>query len=631
MDPNSPAPDMASLSREELEAIAAQDQQQAPPIAQAPPMGAPAPSAFENFANAAGSMATTASQGLLQGTRNFQTGGGLLFRDVAEALGIIGPEGSKDIRENLANDQVVTKAAAIQAGNEGIGNAATIAGEFLPNMALGGGAQSIMGSLGVGAVKSAAAAGAVSGLLPDTGGDLLGRAENAAVGAGIGAGLAKVGGLLSSRLKVEIDPTKAEKFRTLNMQPRVSQIVVDPKVASSYNTIEMKLASLPGGNLGKVGTQGKQLNAFAENVPKIINELDKGDDFVKSAPLYKQAFEAPKVALTTVQPTAAQNAAKEAFTKLKTVGAEISPLTQQTLQDLAEGAPKTLKQLQEIKFSINDQIAGLPKKESAKLIRTQLFKLHRAVADQMDYSAGKLGVQGALRKANEAFAQETYIKGLQNAVAKSYANGGDVGKGFALNVNQMLTNINKTVSSLEKKHFVMSPELKKVVDAVQTIGSNLTQKVTPPSSGFASEVARQTTWEAAKGAAAAGAVYTNPVTAAAAMTTAKGLQLMMATQTGIKLLAKMGKGSIATPAARLALTTAYALGSADQMKHPEMKGELQSGHLPVDMENLTPEQLQAIADQEVPQAPDAPMQGEMPVEAPPQGPATTNQPQVQYY
>lgn len=155
--------------------------------------------------------------------------------------------------------------------------------------------------------------------------------------------------------------------------------------------------------------------------------------------------------------------------------------------------------------------------------------------------------------------------------------------------------------------------------------------MTPPSSGFASEVARQTTWEAAKGAAAAGAVYTNPVTAAAAMTTAKGLQLMMATQTGIKLLAKMGKGSIATPAARLALTTAYALGSADQMKHPEMKGELQSGHLPVDMENLTPEQLQAIADQEVPQAPDAPMQGEMPVEAPPQGPATTNQPQVQYY
>lgn len=596
MDNNTP-PDLNSLSDEQLRAIASQPlpDANAAPTAPADPNNTAPLEGFAGFAREAKNAATVASQGLAQGLQNFQVGGTTLLRDVTDRLGLTSAAQTQAMRDALAQKQQATKAEADLRGSPTLGAVSTFAGEAIPNMLVGGQAFNVAKGLGAGAFTAGAASGALSGALPDNP-DGQSRLTSAAIGGATGGILSKGAQFLSDKLALAVDPDKASAFAKVGIQPKASQVAVDPVVADSYRSIENKLATLPGGKWGKVGNNAQQLDQFAENLPKIVNELDHGPDWVPSSTLYKQAVDSPSVNAISFKAPEVVNSAKNAFKTLSEAKAELSPLTQQTLVNLAEDTPQTMQQMQQLKMSIDGQINNLAKNASRFQIKSALLDVRKAVSNQMDYIAQKNGVKRVLDQANQAYADEQFIGGVRSALNKSANNLGDPAVD-GVKPGQFITKMNKAISDLQESGFKASPQIMNTVAALRTVGRDLlaAPKTAPGGLGAIAEtIAGKSAVETGKLAAGAAFAYTNPVTTGVALSVAKGLQMMLASQTGINILAKMGNGAISSNAARLVLTTATALGTADMLKHPEMAGHPQSGHVVPDMNDLSDEQLKAI-------------------------------------
>lgn len=572
--------DYSQLPLEQVQALAA---------GQAP---AQQPSAFDNVANAAGSIATTASQGLLQGTRNFQVGGGLLLRDITDALGMTSKQSSDAIRRVNAQDNATTDAAAQQAGNPMTGAISKYAGEVLPNIAVSGGA----GSLLSGNVAKGLVGGVVGGALPDAG-DLVGRAENAAIGGLLGAGLAKAGEYIAGKTKLVTDAEKEGYFKTLGITPRASQVAADPQVANSYSWIEGKLSKLPLGDMGSPGSVAKQIKSYTNNVPKVINELDNTLEGPSSRVLFQTAVDNPTVAARYSDLSNLKTSAQKLSNDLATHGNQISDFTKNTLQNTIDSTPLNMGGLQGLRSQVNDHINDLYKANAPQAEIKAMSQFRNYLSDHLQELAQKNGVLKEWNAANARWKQENVVQRIQAALSKSYEAGGSAENGDPLLPTMLRKNINTAMKSLQDDNFVPTGQLKDTITGIQRVSAQLFSKGAPKVANANAPLSQAT---AVKGTlATAGAwlsshVLGGPLTAAlagAGYTVAKGMQMMLSSDTGLKLLAAAGRSS-APSALRQAAVTAFAIGHAGILQEASKINDQQDSF---DYSTLSPEQLDAIA------------------------------------
>ncbi len=525
--------------------------------------------------NSAGNMATAASQGLLQGTRAFQQGTGLLLNDISDYIGFTDGSASKATRQEMASDQTTTEAAGEALGHPGLSKAGSVVGQVAPQLAVGGAAfQGAKGLLGAGRLADIGAntvAGAVGGALGDAGSSgLSGRLDNAVNGATWGAALGSAfngfGAIKNKAIGFNIDPKKAEAMRTVGMQGTPSQLAEEatsPRVQKFYQGVEALIAKVPGIGVGLKKKIGQQTGQFQEYGSKVVKELDQ------VAPSNSPAFNMIKQALDSVGTHDVRQVSQSADFGLqslnKIIAATVNDKTKTVLTNLKELKPTSFGELHTIRMQLDDQLEAMAGNLANKSISQEfkaLKEVRQTISSQLTAIADKNGAGKVWSQANQGYQDALYAKAASKSFYDSYANkAGDLVKGGKVegvfNANTFTTNWNKMQSDMLELGLKPPPGMAKAIDTVTLVGNTLAK------SAKTKGLPGGTLGAVALGGLGATAVYNADIESLAAGTSIMtGLGLMLGTKSGVELLSK-SKG-LNTPYGRLVLSVAAGLGTAKQ-------------------------------------------------------------------
>ena len=507
-----------------------------------------------------------ASQGLIQGVENFSERGGISLRNITDSIGLTSIEKTEALRQQNAQANQVTDAAAEKLGSPTIGSVSKFAGEIAPAVALGS-------AFGLPSIAGQALTGGVLGGLQDSNNGLTGQLQSAALGAIASGVLGKASKYIGSKFGLDIDPSKAEMYRAAGATPRASQVAADPKVATTYAWIEKSLAKLPG-PLGIKGTVAKQEESFLKNLPTIVDQLD--GKTIKSAPLFAKAIDSPAVNLKTYVPGDVLGQTKLAANKLKTFGEQAPKQVLAKVQELlgpdGKGIPMTISELHTAKKGIDEMMDTLRGGNSAEQSSFWILNdIRKDMSNAIKRIATSQGVGKEYELTNASWISEKYIKGLKNAVSNSYKNLGDAESGDAFQLNKFSTEINKFFKQMKAEGFDLPDEVGKSMQTVKTIVAQLNSKnAVKLGKSTAVDFINPFRSEGAINAAAGATGYFAGIPAAIGLgTISAGLSQLVTTPLGIKLLAKAHGKGFGHDAMRAVLTTSAALGAATAVHKQE--------------------------------------------------------------
>lgn len=643
MNPNDQqgADPYASMSTEELVKLANAPQQ---PVAPPPQQ---APSGFDNFANAAGNVATVASQGVMQGVKNFGTGVNVTFRQVTDALGFTDPTVTKAMQDENTRQIALTDAEAKVRGHETIGAVSQFAGEVGASLIPAGAATKAATTLLGGGLKASVAANTLvsagQSLISGAQADLGDRAVNALVGGAVGgtlAGIMGVAGKLGNKLKV--DPGKDEAFRAAGIETAAIGDLLDknvpPKLKDFYDGIANTLNKVPG--LGIKGTVRGNISKLSSYLDDIVKDLDGAENtLLQKKALFNVTSYIPETEVFdvgTVSKTALGN-----LNKLSgNIGIKLDKGIADQLQRIGSAPRMGFQELWDVRQGLDDTIDAL-KGNLTKVGKSNIRALNQvrhSITDRLDEIATKKGVAKDWSVANTAVQDKIVQKTFTEAINNSAGAGGE-----GINIAALSRNLREASAELAERNLVPNTNAgySKAIANVAKIADAMARKNTPKAAPPGLSGNLQGIGAAAVAAVGAtgfiggdGYDTTYPMLSAAAVL---GLGRMITTPSGRKILQGLANASdLNSNKTRVAVSAAIALGQAEFARKDEVKKLSQAnqmyGHMSTEELVAIASGQQAPAGPEAP-APEAPPQGAMPAEQPvaPQGPIQPKLPQVQYY
>lgn len=538
---------------------------------QSNPLGLP------NALNTAVNAVPTLSRGLAQGVDTAATSARIGFRQLGEKLGLVDPEVTQQMRDNLAQRENTMQAAADREGFSGTHKV----GEFLGNTA----SNVVMSGLAPVGLLSELGSGAASGFISDPNASLSDRALNTAIGAGTAGAFRSAAAVRKALFGVPSEQGAKElALRSLGMTPRASQIAEEGSLAAkALGKVEQGLNTVPG-----VGIQSKVAQNAAQYSVGMLKVMDELDGAIpKSSDLYKATVDLPAAASVAFPTSTVQKAAQEGLDKLSYIKNLPGDVVAQ-LQTAKDTALMTMPALQQAREQLDDVIKYFkPNADGAKKVTDStlgtLYNLRKSMSTQLDEMAGKFGgdIKSKWAQANQSHIQEKFSKGIRKAIMNGFD--GDPLEGGTFSVNKFMDNLKKTKAKLALSNIKPAPHMEQAVKNFSIVG-NMLKNDTVKVSKNAGLNALPTKLNAI----VAGALATlglnvgmvgSAIAGGVALPVIKGMSALVSTPSGLKMLAKISPNNLNNAYTRRTLASAAVVGIADIMKHPDYANAPVSGEI----------------------------------------------------
>ena len=554
------------------------------------PEGQSSPGIFGTIAGGIGSAGQAADavrergfHGLTQPFRDVQ----LLGSQVAEGVGLT-EEGSAERlqRKHELSNEFVRNTEASQAFPT-VGNVSEILGDTLTRFGAAGGAA----GLAVKGAGTAAALGKVglTGVLSGasrTPGEGQSRAKSAAIEGGLGVATLGAGKLLAAparalgRVASSISDDALRLFEKAGMQPRLSQVLNDVGLRDSARGLERTLQKIPfsGGKKGGFVQHQKLEDIFNGVRQDVAFTLEQSKTISRNFyDVFKGVGKSGQKLNLKMTERAAFKAMKD-LERIRVNGGTVGSNTLKPLDAILNKSHKTLEDAQFARQIIDENIRNLRKANligaSGKSQIRVLTKLRKVFERDIELNAGRAGLGGKYKGAKIAFQDSQDARVMDKIFKQSIPRDQTFDPaGFSKKIGAAFDDGLFSQSMTKGK----TEFLKGLRDVSGKIGAQI--KPQPGQDMFGLFNSLAVGGGVVAGATAAGGPIAGAAVAGGGMMLMRGLNKLVTTSTGIKLIQKIGlaSGSAKGKLVAQAMSMASRLGVAGSRKSIRPADILQLG------------------------------------------------------